>query len=65
MELLYLWIFRDICFYCNEFNFSPEYHICVDDLRNPPKIYIEINSEKVLNMFKQEPILNIASNLMT
>lgn len=61
MELLYLWIYRDNCFYCNEFNFSPEYHICVDDLENPQKIYIEINSEKVLNIFKQEPILNITA----
>ncbi|WP_207647083.1 AAA family ATPase [Ruminococcus flavefaciens] len=61
MELLYLWIYRDNCFYCNEFNFSPEYHICVDDLENPQKIYIEIKSEKVLNIFKQEPILNITS----
>ena len=61
MELLYLWIYRDNCFYCNEFNFSPEYHICVDDLENPQKIYIEINGEKVLNIFKQEPILNITA----
>lgn len=61
MELLYLWINNNNCIHCQEFNFSSEYRIKVDDTKEPQRIIIEKNKLNTLNIYKTDSILNVTA----